>query len=111
MKEDVQAQEAAMKALMAKRGPPTELLWMYLRWNTTNSTWEEDKGKEHMTTTILEGLLLTLQTVIQANSVIVKFHSTRPLAAEHRSVVIFLLAHRTLVALCGNGAVRINAAR
>ena len=118
----LKASPEAQESPMAKHGPSNELDWIYLKWNAQNSSLEEDTSKEPISTTNLEMLITALAAAVKLSGVVVKFHSTRPLVADHQSVVTFPLAiglrdqaaniaYRTLQTFCANGATRLIAIR
>ncbi|CAE7198951.1 unnamed protein product [Symbiodinium sp. CCMP2592] len=94
----------------------TELQWFYMRWNHSTQAMEKVPDVEPMLQSQVVSSLVQLQATMVAPNALLRFHSTRRMAAEYAGeTVTFLLtigqrdtmaaqAWGMLTNLCGNGS-------
>ncbi|CAE7374307.1 unnamed protein product [Symbiodinium sp. CCMP2592] len=94
----------------------TELQWFYMRWNHPTQAMEKVPDVEPMLQSQVVSSLIQLQATMVAPNALLRFHSTRRMAAEYAGeTVTFLLtvgqrdtmaaqAWGMLTNLCGNGS-------
>ena len=111
------AKAGALFMGIMKEEPAGNLLWNYLKWDWDKAHLVADEREPLTHLQVMEHLSNILQSC-EAPGAILKFHSTRPLAEQHRTPVTFLLSigmrepkclilYRAMMAMCGNGSSKV----